>query len=865
MQEVPDETGQVHARLLSGAVEISRGEGRAPVIAEQVGHHGGCPLSPGTVENRGGEGGGLEVEGIHGALRILLYVHVGQRASQHGIPDAGPVGDALDDAAGHRVPAACELAGKPSLHHVGDRPAELPVEQVGREVRLAAVHQTVHEVVAQRFERQGLGAAGARLVEEQVANAADLHVAAGEVGAEELLQPVGLCSRQPAVLVLEPLRVAEPELEAGGRQTAFTEQQHAGRCALGVHAPAPAIGAERPGNFDQRELTVGVGQAEFAGRGETLGGYGFDLLPGVGEEVQVPQVAGVDQEFDLGALDFRRSAVEPAGDEHDLGHRTGRREALAIAARLRLARPCDRPAGRCADIEVEFEEVPGTLPGVIDAYRRSGAREPCERSGKCDEVAFNEAVQVAENDDLGVLPFDRVEVDCRIEIGEAEVGPPLGAYPDTCGLAWRRRRTEVDVEQAVVVAEGKCRAARVPDAVHLETRIQAEHGGGGVRRRELDFEVEGQTPAAFEVDRAADRLKVDDGLGTALLMGRAPGVALRELARVPGDRREDESRAGQQPGAAGHAPGPPLRVVETGMDGDRGRQQAGAEQGEAAPVQQIDAGPDLGRHVGDAADEAAAERQRGQDVDRYLETQEGGSHRQADARQGGDQAVVADQGNDLHEGDVDGERGQRLDQEVGPHGTPDRRFADPPAEGDSRVAEALNDDHGDDRHAPDHEQGAEEAAEHEFGVRVGPAVEHLDHAVAAVAGAQVEGEEDHADAEDQRLPQGGLAEQELGAEGAGGGRVAGRQAVDDPEVPVLEQAEEQRNDREQPEAEKPADGAHLRPGERPDVGKRDQGCASSPVASVADGGSARAVLSCCPKCSSLTRASARPRATMKAR
>ena len=301
------------------------------------------------------------------------------------------------------------------------------------------------------------------------------------------------------------------------------------------------------------------------------------------------------------------------------------------------------------------------------------------------------------------------------------------------------------------------------------------------------------------------------------------------------------------------------------MDGDRGRQEARAQQGEAAPVQQVDARPDLGRHVGDAADEAAAERQRGQDVDGNLETQVGGSHGQADARQGGDQAVVGDEGDDLNEGDVDGERGQRLDQEVGPHGTPDRRFSDPPAEGDTRVANTLDEDHGGDRHAPDHEQGAEEAPEHELGVRVGPAVEHLDDPVAPVAGAQVEGEEDDADAEDQRLPQGGLAEQELGTERAGGGRETGEQAVDDPEVPVLEQAEEQRNDREQPEAEQPADRAHLRPGQRPDVGKRDQGRASSPVASVAAGSSARSISSCSPKCSSLTMASARPRATMKAR
>ena len=415
------------------------------------------------------------------------------------------------------------------------------------------------------------------------------------------------------------------------------------------------------------------------------------------------------------------------------------------------------------------------------------------------------------------------------------------------------------------MAEVQRRAARVPDPVHIEARIQAEQVGRGIPGHEVDFDVEGQAPAAFDVHRAADRLKVDDGLGTTLLMGRAPGIALGELARARRERRQDESGAGQQPGAAGHRPGPPLRVVETRMDGDRGRQQARAEQGEAAPVQQADAGPDLGRQVRDAADEAAAKRERRQDVDGHLETQVGGSHGQADARQGGDQAVVADQGDDLHEGDVDGERGQRLDQEVGPHGTPDRRFADPPAEGHSRVAEALDDDHGDDRHAPDHEQGAEEAPEHEFGVRVGPAVEHFDHAVAPVAGPQVEGEEDDADAEDQRLPQGGLAEQELGAEGAGGGRETGEQAVDDPEVAVLEQAEEQRNDREQPEAEQPADRAHLRPGERPDVGKRDQGRASSPVASAAAGTSARSISSCSPKCSSLTMASARPRATMKAR
>ena len=243
VQEVAHQTGQIHARLLGGAVEIGRGERRPPMVAEKVGHHGGGSLPAGAVENGGGQGGGLEVESVHGALRIFLYVEVGEGACEHRVPDAGAVRDAPDDAAGHRAAAAPELAREPGLHHAPDRPAELPVEQVGREVRLAAVDQPVHEVVAQGLQRQGLGAAGAGLVEEEVANAADLHVAACEVGAEELLQPVGLCSRQSALLVLVAFRVAEPELEARGRQTALAEQQHAGRRPLGVHAPAAAVGA----------------------------------------------------------------------------------------------------------------------------------------------------------------------------------------------------------------------------------------------------------------------------------------------------------------------------------------------------------------------------------------------------------------------------------------------------------------------------------------------------------------------------------------------------------------------------------------------------------------------------------------------
>ena len=105
--------------------------------------------------------------------------------------------------------------------------------------------------MAERFDRQSLRAAGAGLVEEQIADAARLHVAAGVVVAEELLETVRLGPRETAFLVLVPLRVAEPELEAGGRQTAFADEQHAGRRPLGVHPPAAAVGAQRPRDFDE--------------------------------------------------------------------------------------------------------------------------------------------------------------------------------------------------------------------------------------------------------------------------------------------------------------------------------------------------------------------------------------------------------------------------------------------------------------------------------------------------------------------------------------------------------------------------------------------------------------------------------------
>ena len=570
-------------------------------------------------------------------------------------------------------------------------------------------------------------------------------------------------------------------------------------------------------------MSIGIRHAQFAGGGEALGGNRLDLLPGVGEEVQVPQVVGVEQDFDLDALDFGRPAVESAGDQHDFGHRTGGREALPVAGRLRLPRPRGRPAGGRSHVQLEFEEVAGTLPRVFGADRCPGAGKPRDRGGEGDVVAFDEAVQVAQNGYLGVLPLDGVEIDCRVEVGEAEIEPAVGTHPNTGGLTGRRRRPEIDVEQTVVMAEGKRRAARVPDAVHFEARIQAERSHGASSGQEVHLEVEGRTPAAVEVDRAADRLKIDHGILSTLLVGGTPRVPFGELVRAPGDRRDDERGPGQQPGAAGEAPHLSFRVVETGMNGYGSRQQTHGQQGEAAPVHQSDSGPDLGRQVRDTADEAAVESHRRQDVDRRPEAQERASGRQADPRQGGDQTVVGDQGHDLDESDVDGEGGQRLEQEVGPHGTPDRRFAEVPAERDPRVSDRLDDDHGDDRNAPDHEQGGEEAPQHEFDVRVGAAVEHVEHAVAAVAGAQVEGEEDDAQTEDHRLEQGRLTEEELGAHCADGRRDAGEQAVDDPEVPVLEQAQDEGHGGEQPEAKQPADRPHLRPGERPDVGQRDHG------------------------------------------
>ena len=79
------------------------------------------------------------------------------------------------------------------------------------------------------------------------------------------------------------------------------------------------------------------------------------------------------------------------------------------------------------------------------------------------------------------------------------------------------------------------------------------------------------------------------------------------------------------------------------------------------------------------------------------------------------------------------------------------------------MADALDDHHADEGDAPDHDQGAEEAAEDEFGVRIGPAVQDLDDAVAPVPCAQVEGQEHDADRENHRLRRSHLSEQELRA------------------------------------------------------------------------------------------------------
>ena len=81
MQEVAYQAGQIHARLLGGAVEIGRGEGRPPMVAEEVGDHCGSSLPAGAVENGGGQGGGLQVEHVHGALWVLLDVHGGKGAA----------------------------------------------------------------------------------------------------------------------------------------------------------------------------------------------------------------------------------------------------------------------------------------------------------------------------------------------------------------------------------------------------------------------------------------------------------------------------------------------------------------------------------------------------------------------------------------------------------------------------------------------------------------------------------------------------------------------------------------------------------------------------------------------------------------
>ena len=129
-----------------------------------------------------------------------------------------------------------------------------------------------------------------------------------------------------------------------------------GGARSGVHPPAAAVGAQGPGHFNQGELTVGVGQAQLARAGEALGGDSLDLFPGVGEELHVSQMAGVEEQFDLDALDLRRPAIEPAGDQGRFGHDCHGCEPLPFAGCLGSARPGDGPARGGADFQVEFEE-----------------------------------------------------------------------------------------------------------------------------------------------------------------------------------------------------------------------------------------------------------------------------------------------------------------------------------------------------------------------------------------------------------------------------------------------------------------------------------------------------------------------------